>query len=173
MWIMVDVEADGPCPGLFSMLSFGAVVVTDAPNPPTFYGKCMPITVNHQIEAMNVCNLTLAEVIHWPHPSDTMKEFDKWLSEVSGGDRVFFISDNNGFDWQFMNYYCWRFLGKNPFGHSSANLGSLYKGMQRDTFKNFKHLRVTKHTHNPVDDAMGNVEALLHMKKNMGLKMRL
>jgi hypothetical protein len=27
-----------------------------------------------------------------------------------------------------------------------------------------------KDTHNPVDYAMGNVEAFLHMKKEMGLK---
>jgi hypothetical protein len=34
---------------------------------------------------------------------------------------------------------------------------------------NFKHLRKTKHTHHPVDDARGNAEALLQMKA-MGLK---
>ena len=37
---------------------------------------------------------------------------------------------------------------------------------------NFKHLRKTRHTHNPVDDARGNAEALLVMKE-MGLKIRL
>jgi hypothetical protein len=41
--------------------------------------------------------------------------------------------------------------------------------MQKDTFVNFKHLRETRHTHNPVDDARGNAEALLKMKE-MGLK---
>lgn len=32
-----------------------------------------------------------------------------------------------------------------------------------------RFLRKTKHTHNPVDDAIGNAEALLQMK-DMGLK---
>ena len=41
--------------------------------------------------------------------------------------------------------------------------------MKHDTFKNFKHLRRTKHTHHPVDDAKGNAEALLTMRE-MGLK---
>ena len=59
-----------------------------------------------------------------------------------------------------------------PFGHSSQNLGSLYKGLVQDTFKNFKHLRKTTHTHHPVDDARGNAEALLAMKA-MGLKISL
>jgi hypothetical protein len=38
---------------------------------------------------------------------------------------------------------------------------------------NFKHLRKTKHTHNPVDDARGNAEALLRIKDEYGLKISL
>jgi hypothetical protein len=45
--------------------------------------------------------------------------------------------------------------------------------MVKDTSPNFKHLRKTRHSHNPVDDAIGNAEALLHMKNEMGLKIRL
>jgi hypothetical protein len=37
-------------------------------------------------------------------------------------------------------------------------------------FKSFKHLRKTEHTHNPVDDARGNAEALLLLKDKLGLK---
>jgi hypothetical protein len=37
-------------------------------------------------------------------------------------------------------------------------------------FENFKHLKITPHTHNPVKDAKGNAKALLHMIKKMGLK---
>ena len=46
------------------------------------------------------------------------------------------------------------------------------KGIEKDTFKTFKHLRKTKHTHHPVDDAKGNAEALLTMKKEFGLKIK-
>jgi hypothetical protein len=73
-------------------------------------------------------------------------------------------------------FICWyfhRFTGKNPFGFSSQNLGSLYKGIVKDTKRNFKHLRKTKHTHNPVDDAKGNAEALLAMKNEYGLNIRI
>ena len=86
--------------------------------------------------------------------------------------RPFFVSDNNGFDFAFISWYFWHFTGANPFGHSSTNLGSLYKGLVRDTFQNFKHLRKTTHTHHPLDDAKGNAEALLQMK-SMGLKIAL
>ena len=44
--------------------------------------------------------------------------------------------------------------------------------VEKDTFKTFKYLRKTKHTHNPVDDAKGNAEALLTMKKEFGLKIK-
>jgi len=83
-----------------------------------------------------------------------------------------FISDNNGFDWMFICWYFHHFLGRNPFGHSSTNLGSLYKGLVKDTSQNFKHLRKTKHTHNALDDALGNAEAFLQIKELLGLKTR-
>jgi len=44
--------------------------------------------------------------------------------------------------------------------------------LQKDTFTNFKHLRKTAHTHHPVEDARGNAEALLTMKKEYGLKIK-
>ena len=42
-YIMVDIEADGPIPGDFSMICFGAVVVDDTLNK-TFYGQLRPIS---------------------------------------------------------------------------------------------------------------------------------
>jgi hypothetical protein len=100
-----------------------------------------------------------------------MDDFARWIKHNAKG-RALFVSDNNGFDWQFINWYFWRFTGGNPFGYSSTNLGSLYKGMVKDMSQNFKHLRKTAHTHHPVDDARGNAEALLAMKA-MGLKIEL
>jgi hypothetical protein len=101
-----------------------------------------------------------------------MARFATWVEENSVG-RPMFISDNNGFDWMFVCWYFHHFLGRNPFGHSSTNLGSLYKGLEKDCFKNFKHLRKTAHTHNALDDAKGNAEALLALKNNIGLKIAL
>ena len=68
--------------------------------------------------------------------------------------------------------YFHHFIGYNPFGHSSTNIGSLYKGMQKDMFVNPKHLKKTKHTHNALDDAKGNAEIILAMK-SMGLGIKL
>ena len=166
--IMIDVESDGPIPGDYSMISFGAVLVNEKLDT-TFYGKLKPISDKWIPEALAVSGFTREETMEFDEPGDVMANFQEWISKISKTRPVFF-SDNNGFDWQFINWYFHHFLQKNPFGHSSTNLGSLYKGMVGDMFKNFKHLRKTKHTHNPVDDAMGNAEALLHMKNELGLK---
>ncbi|HUG33240.1 MAG TPA: exonuclease domain-containing protein [Anaerolineales bacterium] len=170
-YIMVDVETDGPIPADYSMICFGAVVVDDALNK-TFYGQLHPISENWIPERLQISGFTRDQTLEFDDPKEVISKFDGWIKS-NGKDMPMFISDNNGFDWQFVNYYFHHFLGKNPFGHSSTNLGSLYKGLARDTTKNFKHLRQTKHTHNPVDDVIGNAEALLHMKKELGLKIEL
>ena len=170
-YIMVDIEADGPIPEDYSMISFGAVIVEPSLSK-TFYGKLRPLSEQWDAEALKVSGFTREETLGFNDPKSVMERFAVWIGENSKG-RPIFISDNNGFDWQFINWYFHHFLGQNPFGFSSMNLGSLYKGLVRDTSKNFKHLRKTKHTHNPVDDAMGNAEALLELARKFGLKMQL
>ena len=170
-YVMVDVEADGPIPSDYSMVCFGAILVEPSLES-SFYGQLRPVSERWIPEALEVSGFTRNETLEFDDPESVMKDFDAWVSRVSGG-RPMFISDNNGFDWQFVNWYFHHFLGKNPFGHSSTNLGSLYKGLVKNTFRNFKHLRKTKHTHHPVDDARGNAEALLQMKEEMGLNINL
>ncbi len=169
-YIMVDVEADGPIPGDYSMICFGAVLVRPGLDQ-TFYGRLKPISEKWIPEALAVSGFSREETRLFEEPPEVMQAFADWLKSASDG-KPMFISDNNGFDWQFINWYFHHFHGSNPFGFSSTNLGSLYKGMVKDTFQNFKHLRKTRHTHHPVDDAKGNAEALLTMKQDLGLKIR-
>ena len=166
-YVMVDIESDGPIPGDYSMVCVGAVIVEPGLDR-SFYGQLKPISDNFIPEALAVSGFSRQDCLAFPEPKQVMEQFKAWLQANSRG-RLLFISDNNGFDWQFINWYFHHFLGENPFGFSSTNLGSLYKGMKKDTFTSFKHLRETKHTHHPVDDARGNAEALLKMK-DMGLK---
>ena len=169
-YVMVDIEADGPIPGDYSMICFGAVVVEEGLGR-IFYGRLKPISEKWVPEALAVSGFTREQTLAFDDPLTVMQNFGQWVKDTTNG-RAFFVSDNDGFDWQFINWYFWHFTGANPFGHSSTNLGSLYKGLVKDTFQNFKHLRKTLHTHDPVDDARGNAEALLAMK-GMGLKITL
>lgn len=168
---MVDVEADGPIPGDYSMVSLGAIVVEPALDR-TFYGQLRPISEQWVPDALQVSGHSREETLAFDDPKTVMERFAEWLKAESKG-QPRFVSDNNGFDWQFVNWYFHHFTGRNPFGFSSTNLGSLYKGVVKDAFASFKHLRKTKHTHHPVDDARGNAEALLTIKEQFGLKIGL
>ena len=92
---------------------------------------------------------------------ETFEAFAEWLVETCEGRRPVFVSDNPAYDWQWINYYFWKHLGKNPFGHSARMIGDFYAGLTGDFHNSnkWKKLRVTKHDHNPVNDARGNLEA--------------
>jgi hypothetical protein len=166
---MVDVESDGPIPGDYSMVSFAAVVV-EPELKRTFYGKLKPISEQWNPEALAISGLSREQTLAFDDPKEVMEDFKTWLAQASKG-KPRFISDNNGFDWQFINWYFHHFTGSNPFGYSSMNLGSLYKGLLRDLSPTFKHLRKTAHTHDPLDDVIGNAEALLTLQKEYGLNL--
>ena len=170
-WISIDIEADGPIPGDFSMVSFGAVVVEPGFGR-TFYAELRPISERFVPESLAVAGFSREHTQGFADPAAVMVRFRDWVVGLSRK-RPQFVSDNNGFDWQFINWYFHRFVGANPFGHSSTNLGSLYKGMQKDTFANFSHLCKTAHTHNALVDALANAEALLAMKAELGLNISL
>lgn len=165
---VIDIESDGPIPGDYSMVSFGAVLVNEALDT-RFYGQLKPISEQWNPDALAVAELTREECLAFEDPLSVMTRFAQWIKDNNRGCPQFY-SDNNGFDWQFINWYFHHFIGENPFGYTSVNIGSLYKGLVGDMFQNFKHLRKTEHTHHPVDDAVGNAEALLYMKREMGLK---
>lgn len=52
-YIMIDVESDGPIPGDYSMVCFGAIVVEPSLDR-TFYGRLKPISVRWIPEALAV-----------------------------------------------------------------------------------------------------------------------
>lgn len=167
---MIDIESDGPIPGDYSMVSFGAVIVDNTLNK-TFYAQLKPISENWIPEALQISGFSREDTLNFRDPKIVMTEFAQWIKDNANGEPIF-ISDNNGFDWQFINWYFHNFTGHNPFGYSSQNLGSLYKGLVKNMSQNFKHLRRTEHTHNALDDAIGNAEALLEINEKYGLKIK-
>ena len=166
-YFVVDVESDGPIIGKHSMVCFGVVKVTPKLDT-TFYGQVKPLTTEYIPSALEVSGFSRKEHEDFDNAIVVMKRFAEWLKENSVGKPIL-ISDNNGYDASWVNFYFHTFYGSNPFGWSSRRIGDLYCGLVKDSRAAWKHLRVTKHTHNPVDDAMGNAEALLKIQE-MGLK---
>lgn len=171
-YIVVDVEADGQAAGVHSMVCFGAVVVRDGLADSFYSGLLKPISPQWEADALAVSGFSREDMEKGGRePIEVMLNFENWVKGVSKGKPIF-ISDNNGFDWQYINYYFWKYVGRNPFGWTSRRIGDLWCGMQNDVRCGWQHLRDTKPTHNPVDDARGNAEALLKMR-DMGLKIKL
>jgi len=140
----VDCEANGQSPSTGKLTEFGAVAY---PLKATFYGA---LAGKNPVEEQKV-----------------FEEFEKWVLQVTKGERPIFVSDNPAFDWQWINDGFWRTLSRNPFGHSARRIGDFYAGLVGD-FKDsssWKKLRITPHDHNPVNDAMGNLEAFERLLK--------
>lgn len=171
---IVDIEADGPAPHMYSMVCFGVIKVQrDLVNAPTFYGKTAPLEQGRDAygdtkvadfipEALAISGITREEHFKFPFFVETMFYFREWIEKNNEG-KATFVSDNPAWDYQWINYYFHRAGLDNPFGHSGRRIGDFYAGLEGDFYaaSKWKKYRVTKHTHNPVDDARGNAEALL------------
>lgn len=168
---VVDIEADGPCPGLYSMLSIGVVKVNSNLDC-TFYAELKPITDKFDPVALSIGNFTREQTLLFEDPVLVMDRLGNWLAANSRGYSVF-VSDNPAFDWQFVNYYFHRFLGKNPFGHSARRIGDFYAGLKKDWYVAGKwgHLCKYPHTHNALDDAKGAASGLITMAKQANVKL--
>jgi len=169
-WFSVDVEANGPVPGLYSMTSIGVVAVRGDLDE-TFYVELQPLPDAASIdEALAVGGMSLESLDeHGTEPVVAMAALADWLMATSTN-RPVLVSDNPGFDASFVSYYFALFGIDNPFGHSARRIGDLYSGLKGDWRQGsaWKDLRTTTHTHNALDDAIGNAEALRNIAA-MGL----
>lgn len=163
----VDIEADGPAPGLFSMLSIGVVAVRPGLGD-RLYRELRPISDQWRPEALEICQLDRTRLLNeGTDPAAAMAELRNFVTRTSVGDPVF-ISDNPGFDFGFVNYYFHAFdPAGNPFGYSSRRIGDLWAGITGDAAaaSAWKPFAETAHTHNALDDAVGNAEALLEIQR--------
>lgn len=171
-WVVVDVESDGPLLGTNSMVCFGAVIVEPSLSK-TFYSELIkPVSENYNPDALAVSGFTREQ-----HENDgqnqimVMSKFEDWLKENCKGQPVL-VSDNNGYDASWINWYFHTYIGKNPFGWSSRRIGDMFCGFYNNPFYRWKKHRKTAHTHNPVDDAKGNAEALLYLV-DRGFKLKM
>jgi len=130
---VVDVESNGPCPGLYSMVQFAAVKITDD-LANAFHGKLKPLNNNYLPEAVAKSGCTWEESLLFPEPAEVIINFDDWLYKASESKPIFW-SDNPAFDWQFINYYFHSYLGRNPFGFSARRIGDYYSGLVKDLRK--------------------------------------
>lgn len=166
--LVIDVEATGPHPVEYSLIQIGAYSVNgeefSVKMRPREGTKCDP-------KALKAIGVTEEEIMTWPAPEWAMQRFMRFLTEPRRNLRPVW-SDNPAFDWQFINAYLHMYCGENPLGFSMRRIGDLYAGHMQDVGAStkWKKLRDTKHTHDALDDAKGNAEALAKILKMIKAK---
>ena len=165
-FIMLDVESNGPIIGHHSMISYGLVSVG---NPEiNHYQELAPISDHYVPEALAISGFEFEETQAFQSPESAVNKTLAWLKELKhnlGDAPLILWSDNPGYDFGWLNYYLLRYGGVNPFGHSCRSVPELWCGQRgniRDR-KGWRKFKRTKHTHNALDDAKGNAEALAHI----------
>lgn len=149
--IFVDTEHANPTKDGWTLAEFGAV---DFHTRKVFYGK-------------DSSKQTFLNFSNWLHELKFAEfEMGSGIAEPQQK-RLVFIADNPAYDWPPIHFYLMKYCHYNPFGHSARRIGDFYAGLRGDFHKSseWKRLRITPHDHNPVNDAMGNVEAFERMIK--------
>ena len=180
-YVSFDIEASGPTPGKYSMLSLGACIVGDISTQ--FYREIKPISRNLIFPAMRVSAKGLrclddlkgddefnpgSERFN-PHkvldvlyekgvaPEKVMEEYAVWVREVAKGFKPVEAAAPIKFDGMFTSWYFDNFYeGENPFGHSGEDINSMYRGVMRDINAHTAQLNIRGEdlSNNALEDAI-------------------
>ena len=164
VYISVDIEAAGPIPAEYSMLSIGACNVESPEN--SFYIELKPINDHFIPEALSVSGFSLNHLkISGTEPAEGIRTFSRWIEDMAAGLLPVFVGFNAPFDWQFINWYFHTFLGKNPFGINAMDIKAYYMGFSGSAWVDTSSSRLPswlqplrRKRHNALDDALAQAE---------------
>ena len=179
IYFSVDIESDGPIPGVNSMLSLGCAAFDPDGNALGTYSanlKPLPEATSDpktmawwatQPKAWEACQQEQRE------PSEVMPEFAKWVLDTAGENiKPVFAAWPVGFDFTHVYWYLMKFHGQSPFSHHAldirsfamANMNLTYRGSHKSKLqKRLKdRLNLThRHDHIAVHDAIEQGELLV------------
>jgi len=176
IYFSTDIESNGLCPGIFSMLSFGSVAFMISPDRKPhvvgqFYSNLEllpgagedPDTMEFWKKNQSTYDETRKDL---QDPSDAMKKYAAWIDSCcrlsfSTTAKPVFVGYPAGFDFTFMYYYLHRFVGKSPFSFSALDIKSYVMAVLKTDFRESTKRNMPKrwfpklpHTHNALDDAL-------------------
>jgi ribonuclease T len=136
IFFCVDIEASGPVPALYNMVSIGAVVVSRlehrwTPEEERFYIELKPMAPGFDPGAMKVHGITREHLEeHGVPPDEAMRRLAAFVEarvRKTGG-RAVFVGHNAAFDWSYISWYFERYQIPNPFGYKALDSKSLAMG---------------------------------------------
>ncbi|MGE0496066.1 MAG: hypothetical protein AB7S38_43075 [Vulcanimicrobiota bacterium] len=140
IYLSIDIEASGPFPGLFSLVSIGAVPVLRKKNcwevdeEQTYYAELKPLEDAGELPAAtNIHGLTEEYLLeHGREPGPTMREFAQYFNDLTRRyKKVVPAAWPSSFDSPFIGWYMQYFLGQNPLGWSAFDIPSYGMGLFR------------------------------------------
>lgn len=164
-YISVDIEAAGPIPSLYAMLSIGACTLSQPRQ--TFYVELIPDRAEASPQSLEVHGLDLSRLAQEGQPPEAaLRQFAAWLAGVLPPGRApLMVGFNAPFDWMFVNDYFHRYLGANPFGHSAVDIKAVYLGASGKSWAETsgahlhgRYLAGSELTHNALEDAIAQAE---------------
>lgn len=175
IYYSVDVEADGPVPGRYSMLSIGLVVAgvfdgttyQPADLETTFYRELAPISTDFEPEALSVSGLDRDRLTaEGTDPAAAMRDLTEWVEQTAQGRKPILVAYPVAFDWMYLYWYLRVFGERSPFGHSGClDIRMVYATRAGVPFgrayrKNMppELLPARPHTHHALDDAREQAE---------------
>jgi DNA polymerase III epsilon subunit-like protein len=124
LYISFDVEADGPFPSRYSMLSLGLCVAgsydgseyrAHDPLAETLYVEFPPVTEHHVPEAMAVNRLDRGRLAaSAPPPAVGVAQVRDWILRVSAGFQPVLVAYPATFDWPFLAHYFHEYSDDGP-----------------------------------------------------------
>lgn len=188
-YMAIDIEASGPVPGLFNMVSLGVVPVRLGADGKwsvdtiELYQEYQPVFPGWDAGAEKIHHITRGHCekngLELKPAMEALKEFVKSNSKKT---RCVFVGHNAPFDWSFVAYY-YAYVGMdNPFGYNALDTKALAMGKLDlswlETSKENLQRKLTlreqddKMVHNAVYDARYQAEilaALLNLPKRTDL----
>jgi DNA polymerase III epsilon subunit-like protein len=136
VFFCVDIEASGPVPALYNMVSIGAVVVSRrddawAAEDDRFYVELQPMAPGFDPAAMKVHGITREHLESNGVPAaDAMRRLSEFVEKRlrKTGGRAVFVGHNAVFDWSYIAWYFERYGVSNPFGYKALDTKSLAMG---------------------------------------------
>ncbi len=187
VYISVDIEADGPAPGMYSMLTCGLAVaarwhdgglVPELHSAPRLYVELQPISPRYVPEMLAVTGLDRDRLAReGMPPSDAMATIRRWVLDVSDSGTPVFVAYPASYDWMFLQWYFVRYASEgSPFSHASVlDIKTLYACRAAVTVSDAHRgamprevLARRQTTHNALEDAVTQAELFLNLMRWRG-----
>lgn len=189
MYVSIDIETDGQCPGLNSMLSLGAVAYFDGQEISEFEVNLYPL--DDAIQNPDTMDWWRTQPEAWEYvnksqkdPVLVMTEFAHWLEFINypkeDGSKPYALiaaAWPAAFDFGFVNWYMHQYYGTNPLGFSCLDIRSYANGLfanpgyyntratvsEGDLYKFFQMPEKQEHAHFAVHDARRQGDLLMKL----------